>query len=56
MPGRFPQKYRALWAGLTFTASTSTGLHCAQNRHKTFMVISINLIHGNKDSKSRKTR
>lgn len=28
MPGRFPQKYRALWAGLTFTASMRTGLHC----------------------------
>lgn len=30
MPGRFPQKYRALWAGLTFTASIRIGLHWKQ--------------------------
>lgn len=36
MPGRFPQKYRALWAGLTITASTSTGLHCEHTTQKSF--------------------
>lgn len=31
MPGKFPQKYRALRAGDISFASTTTGLHCKQN-------------------------
>lgn len=40
MPGMFPQKYLALWAGLTFTASSSTGLHC-QTHHTRFRLQSV---------------
>ena len=38
-PGRFPQKYRALWAGLTFTASMRMGLHCQHKWRETKTVI-----------------
>lgn len=41
--GMFPQKQRALWAGLTLMASTRTGLHCYMCAHTHTHTIIIKL-------------